>query len=74
MWKKKEPTQRRIIGFKSAKTTSEFAADAVAIDGKRSIMFGMESRDIPNGMGVIEAENEWSVALAITKGKKEHEW
>jgi hypothetical protein len=49
------------------KTANTFAADAVAIDGKRSLMFGMESRDVPGGMGVIRGENEWSIALAVEK-------
>ena len=47
------------------KTVNTFAADAVAIDGKRSLMFGMEARDVPNGMGVLEGENEWSVAASV---------
>ena len=41
------------------KTTNTFAADAVAIDGKRSLMFGMEGRDVPSGMGVLRRQNEW---------------
>jgi hypothetical protein len=49
------------------KTTNSFAADAVAIEGTRAPMFGMESRDVPNGMGVITGQNEWSVALAVEK-------
>ena len=44
-----------------------FVRVAVAIDGKRSLMFGMESRDVPGGMGVIRGENEWSIALAVEK-------
>ena len=49
------------------KTANSFAADAVAIEGTRAPMFGMESRDVPNGMGVIKGQNEWSVALAVEK-------
>jgi hypothetical protein len=47
------------------KTTNTFAGDAVAIDGKRSLMFGMEGRDVPSGMGVLRRQNEGSVVLAV---------
>ena len=47
------------------KSASTFSADAVAIDGKRSLMFGMEARDVPNNVGVIRDTNEWSVSLAV---------
>ena len=47
------------------KTTTTFSGDAVAIEGARSLMFGMEARDVPRGMGVLRRTNEWSVALAL---------